>query len=64
MDAACTCECEGPEEGEQLPRALYMVTGHDGSRTVCCYCADCADLAAIDWNGETAAIEPIAEEAA
>lgn len=63
MGPAYTCECEA-DEGEVLPRAPYRVTGHDGSIVVCCYCQDCADLAAIDWNGETAAIEPIAEEAA
>lgn len=50
-----TCECDIATE--QF-RRLYLVTGHDGTRTVCSYCDDCAYLAAIDWNGETAAIEP------
>lgn len=51
-----TCECP-LYEGET--RALYRVTGHDGAEDVCEYCIDCADLARIDWNGETASIEAI-----
>lgn len=51
-----TCECE-LSEGEK--RAAYRVTDHDGSVETCHYCADCAQLAAIDWNGETAAIEAV-----
>ena len=27
---------------------------------MCEYCQDCAELAAADWNGETASIAPIA----
>jgi len=50
-----TCECGDADE----PRALYVVTGHDGSELVCAYCSCCAELAAIDWNGETAAIRPV-----
>lgn len=48
-----TCECP-LDPGEE--RSTYIVTGHDGSETLCAYCADCAQLAALDWNGETAAI--------
>lgn len=43
------CECGEPVEA-------YRVTGHDGTESVCHYCAECADLARIDWNGETAVI--------
>ena len=53
-----TCECE-PSAGQPV-RSLYVVTHHDGTTTTCAYCNDCADLAADDWNGETAAIAPYA----
>ena len=47
------CECDTPE------RRPYIVTGHDGVDVVCRYCDDCAYLARVDWNGETAAIRPL-----
>ena len=52
-DIAYTCECEAPE------RTRYIVTDHEGIEHVCDYCDECADLAAIDWNGETAEIHPL-----
>ena len=55
---AYTCACEG-EAGEVVERLRYRVTGHDGAEAVVCYCADCAELAQHDWNGETAAIVEI-----
>lgn len=51
-----TCECWTREE-----RQVYIVTGRDGRETLCAYCSDCARLAAMDWNGETAAIKLKAE---
>lgn len=49
VDYACECE-------ERAERRTYVVTSHEGKRTICSYCAECADLAAGDWNGETASI--------
>lgn len=49
-----TCECP-LDPGEK--RRLYKVTGHDGSTALCAYCPACAELAAMDWNGETAKIQ-------
>lgn len=54
-----TCECP-LEPGET--RALYLVRGHDGSAVACSYCEDCAALAAMDWNGETASITPLLDQ--
>ncbi len=51
-----TCECER-SEGE---RDAFLVTNTDGSKQVCHYCHDCAELAKINWNGTTAAIEVLA----
>ena len=51
VDHVCECDTDA--------RSLYRVTAHDGSVSRCMYCAACAELAADDWNGETAAIEPI-----
>lgn len=53
-----TCECV---EREGRAGRLYVVTGHNGNRTICSYCDDCANLARIDWNGETAKIEEYRE---
>lgn len=47
--------CDGCDQDAET--RTYDVTHHDGTtspRTR--YCADCADLARMDWNGETAAI--------
>lgn len=39
----------------------YVVTHHGATEPeIVRYCDDCADLAAIDWNGETAEIRPCA----
>lgn len=54
IDVDYTCECELTPV-----RRLYTVTSHEGRRTVCAYCDDCASAASIDWNGETASIEPM-----
>jgi hypothetical protein len=50
------CECI-EIDGSVCKREVYVVTGHDGSRSTCAYCLDCADLARRDYNGETAKIE-------
>jgi hypothetical protein len=55
--------CIGCSEGaeEQSPTTKrYVVKHHDGSFSMVNYCADCADLARMDWNGNT---EDIAEVA-
>lgn len=52
-----TCEgCDGVCPGPVSP---FRVTNHEGKAFVVLYCADCADLARADWNGETAAIEAV-----
>ena len=53
-DYTCECPLDEPEA-----RSRYRVTGHDGTVAICDYCPCCADLATVDWNGETAAIEPL-----
>lgn len=37
----------------------YRVTFHDGGEQDVHYCGTCADLARMDWNGETRAITPL-----
>ncbi len=59
MRVDCVCECE-LEPGES--RKFYTVTGHDDVDVVCVYCDGCAELAAVDWNGEPKAIAPFARE--
>jgi hypothetical protein len=54
--------CEGCEKHSDTK--AYNVTSHAGSVALVWYCDDCADLAACDWNGETAAIAPLLKEAA
>lgn len=56
--AVFTCDCESTD-GSPLTRRRYRVTGFDGSAIICSYCADCAALARINWNGETSAIVDI-----
>ena len=41
------------------PLGHYLVTFHDGGSGDPYYCVDCADLARMDWNGETKSIERI-----
>ena len=48
-----TCDCDAEE------RRPYVVIGHDESRTICHYCDQCAELAAVDYNGETKSIAPM-----
>lgn len=48
-------ECDGCDDtGHALKR--YLVTHHDGGESDCYYCDDCADLARMDYNGETKSI--------
>jgi len=47
--------CDGCDE-VRADLARYFVTHHDGRTSDCLYCADCAALARIDWNGETKSI--------
>lgn len=55
IDFVCDCTLEPGEA-----RGIYLVTDHHGETSVCAYCETCAELAECDWNGETAAIEPVA----
>ncbi len=50
------CDCE---QNLRIPldTAIYLVTNHDGEVCRVRYCDSCADLAACDWNGETANIK-------
>jgi hypothetical protein len=48
------CECANPGH-----RNLFWVTDHEGRVTTALYCRDCAELARMDWNGETAKIERV-----
>ena len=56
------CEgCEGPRD-EPPDLGLYLVRFRDGHSARVWYCDECADLARIDWNGETAGITPALAE--
>lgn len=56
--ARTECEgCDGAVDGGAI--AKYRVQHHDGSTSDVHYCDDCAELARMDWNGETAAIEAL-----
>ena len=48
--SAYQCECDTSDH------KIYVVTYHDGTTEIVSYCDDCADLARLDWNGETASI--------
>ena len=48
--------CIGCDQKKTGVRA-YRVTNHEGQTERIEYCEDCADLGAMDWNGETAKIE-------
>lgn len=50
-----TCEgCDQPAGTDH-----YLVTHHDGTRSECRYCAECAHLAEHDHNGTTASISRV-----
>lgn len=52
-------ECQGCDGYESDPTSAYQITDHDGNVTdPVWYCDECACLAACDWNGETAKIDP------
>lgn len=51
------CEADEEVEPEPIGLAKYLVTFHDGGSQICVYCTDCADLAKVDYNGETRSIE-------
>ena len=59
MTKQATIECMGCSDGyEHDGVSLYTVMHHDGTVDKGVrYCTDCADLARMDWNGETAGIE-------
>lgn len=42
-----------------LPTQPYIVTDHEGKEHAVRYCDGCAELAAVNWNGETSAIRPM-----
>ena len=48
--------CSAEDGCDEATIKRYVVTNHEGQAAVCEYCDDCAELAAADWNGETAAI--------
>lgn len=49
--------CQGCDA--EHPTKPYRITFHNGNRERVDYCAECAELARVDWNGETARIDPI-----
>lgn len=51
--------CNGCDEPR--PTRSYDVTFTDGHAERCDYCDDCAALARMNWNGETAGIRPSEE---
>ena len=52
--------CDQEQEGVRVYRAKFAGGDWETVR----YCPDCADLAEINWNGETDAIEPATKGAA
>lgn len=55
-EATQTTRCEGCDEVCETRR--YRVTFTDDKTADVSYCVDCADLARMNWNGETKAIAP------
>ena len=56
MNATHRCTAaDGCDESTVRP---YVVTHHDGTTSRADYCSDCLYLARIDWNGDTALVEP------
>lgn len=51
-----TYRCSANDGCDESTIQRYVVTDHEGGIHVCEYCAECAELARGDWNGETAAI--------
>lgn len=49
-------KCQGCDDYQPSVKR-YRVTYHDGQSETVEYCDGCAELARMDWNGETAAIE-------
>lgn len=49
--------CDGCDNDDR-PVKPYDVTFTNGTTERCNYCDDCAGLAAMNYNGETAAIHP------
>lgn len=52
----CAPHCDGCDQTVAAVKAC-TITHHDGTTSEARYCDDCIDLARVDWNGETAAIE-------
>lgn len=52
---AYTCDCQTTDPEHRL----YLVTDHHGAVSLVRYCDECAELAQMDWNGETAQIEAV-----
>lgn len=57
LEFTCCCAVDWASDVPWTTRP-YLVTDHEGQTVICEYCDDCAELAAVDWNGETAAIVP------
>lgn len=53
------CECPSGDTEGRLP---FLVTGVEGETSCCLYCEACSELAAMNWTGEIASIEPLNEE--
>jgi hypothetical protein len=53
-----TCEC-GMTEGED--RLLHVILGFDGSWSCARYCSACAELARVNYTGETAFVARVVE---
>ena len=49
--------CDGCDE-EQPNVKSYVVTYHDDTTGPANYCEGCAELARMDWNGDTKGLTP------
>jgi hypothetical protein len=60
--AMASAECQGCSGHVEAGHALrcYLVTFESGKTETVRYCDDCADLARMNWNGETASIKEAA----
>lgn len=62
LDSIYVCECP-LSAGET--RKLYEVHGFDDDPgVICAYCADCAELAYVNWTGEVSGVFPVDRETA
>lgn len=63
MSTATIHRCKAENLCDESTIQRYVVRDHEGRLSLVEYCAECAELARVDFNGETAAIVgPLTDE--